>query len=342
VASQYISSNIAVIPVPASEKNPGYDGWQNLRLTIEDVPRYWTNGQNIGALNGEPSGWRVCVDLDVPGALGIAGRFLLPTLTSGRKSRRHSHWWYVAPGARNGKFKDLDGSVLLELRSTGCQTIVAVPLVGCIGNFPVKIDGATVSGDDFSKGADTCPGAELAQGSTCSIEVAFNPNNLGPHSGSLTLDPGSVTLINLPIIGSVTVDTVLTDGTTVSLSGTGINPPDADPPSVTSFSPTGKKAKRGANVTATFDEDMLASTINTTTFTLTKKGKKGAPSPVPAVVTYDPTTKTATLDPDEKLKKATYEAKVTTGARDLANNALDQDPSTAGSQEQIWTFRIKR
>lgn len=116
---------MAVIPVPAEEKNPGYEGWQNLRLTSEDVPRYWTNGQNIGLLNGQPSGWRVCVDLDVAEALSIAGRFLAPTLTSGRKSRPHSHWWYIAPGAQTEKYKDLDVTVLLELRSTGCQTIVA-------------------------------------------------------------------------------------------------------------------------------------------------------------------------------------------------------------------------
>jgi hypothetical protein len=109
-----------VIPVPAEEKNPGYEGWQNLRLTSEDIPRYWTNGQNIGLLNGEPLGWRVCVDLDVSEALSIAGRFLDPTLTSGRESRPHSHWWYIAPGSQTEKFKDLDGTMLLELRSTGC------------------------------------------------------------------------------------------------------------------------------------------------------------------------------------------------------------------------------
>src|SRR3712207_1527869 len=97
-----------VIPVRRGEKNPGIPDWQNLQLTVEEVPYYWTNGQNIGALNGAPSGWRVCVDLDVPEALGIAGRFLPPTLTSGRESRRHSHWWYAAPGTRNRKFKDLD------------------------------------------------------------------------------------------------------------------------------------------------------------------------------------------------------------------------------------------
>jgi putative DNA primase/helicase len=122
----YLQRKLAVIPVPAGEKNPGYEGWQDLRLTPEDVPRLWTNGQNIGALNGEPSGWRVCADVDVPEALHIAGRFLPPTLTSGRESRPHSHWWYVSENVRTMKFKDLDGStVLLELRSTGCQTLVA-------------------------------------------------------------------------------------------------------------------------------------------------------------------------------------------------------------------------
>jgi len=124
-AARYISRGVAVIPVPDGEKDPGLPGWQDLRLTAEDVPRYWTNGQNIGALNGEPSGWRVCIDQDVPEAGKIAGRFLLPTLTSGRKSRPHSHWWYIAPGAITKKFKDVDATMLVELRSTGCQTIVA-------------------------------------------------------------------------------------------------------------------------------------------------------------------------------------------------------------------------
>jgi hypothetical protein len=124
-ATRYIERGVAVIPVPDEEKKPGLPGWQELRLTLEDVPRYWTNGQNIGALNGEPSGWRVCVDQDVSEAAILAGRFLPPSLTSGRESRPHSHWWYVSPGAQTEKFKDVDGTMLLELRSTGCQTIVA-------------------------------------------------------------------------------------------------------------------------------------------------------------------------------------------------------------------------
>jgi hypothetical protein len=64
------------------------------------------------------------VDLDVPEALTIVGRFLRPTLTSGRQTRPHSHWWLISPGAQTEKFKDVDATMLLELRSTGCQTIV--------------------------------------------------------------------------------------------------------------------------------------------------------------------------------------------------------------------------
>jgi hypothetical protein len=54
---------VAVIPVPAGEKNPGRPGWEALRLTEEEIPNNWTNGQNVGVLCGEPSGSRVDVDL---------------------------------------------------------------------------------------------------------------------------------------------------------------------------------------------------------------------------------------------------------------------------------------
>jgi putative DNA primase/helicase len=116
---------VAVIPVPSGEKNPGREGWETLHITEEEIPSYWTNGQNIGLLCGEPSGSRVDVDLDAAEAVKIAGRFLPPTLTSGRESRPHSHWWYVAPGAESRDWKDADRSKLIELRSTGRQTLVA-------------------------------------------------------------------------------------------------------------------------------------------------------------------------------------------------------------------------
>jgi Bifunctional DNA primase/polymerase, N-terminal len=124
-AATYLSRDIAIIPIRKDAKEPELPAWQDSRLTEDDISGYWTNGQNIGLLNGKPSGWRVCADLDVLEALSIVGRFLPPTLTSGRQSRQHSHWWFISPGAETEKFKDLDGTMLLELRSTGCQTVVA-------------------------------------------------------------------------------------------------------------------------------------------------------------------------------------------------------------------------
>jgi hypothetical protein len=124
-AAALIRRGMAVIPVPAGEKNPGRPGWEAPRITEEEIPGYWTKGQNVGLLCGEPSGGRVDVDLDAEESVKIAGRFLPPTLTSGRKSRPHSHWWYVCLDAESCDWKDTDGSKLVELRSTGRQTLVA-------------------------------------------------------------------------------------------------------------------------------------------------------------------------------------------------------------------------
>ena len=122
---RYIERGYAPIPVPAGEKNPGRPGWEALRITEQEIPNYWTNEQNVGLLCGKPSDDRVDVDLDASEAVRIAFRYLPETLTSGRKSRPHSHLWYVALGAENRDWKNTDGSKLVELRSTGRQTLVA-------------------------------------------------------------------------------------------------------------------------------------------------------------------------------------------------------------------------
>jgi DNA-binding Lrp family transcriptional regulator len=125
-AERYVRAGFAVVPIPHRSKRPVLEGWEALRLTRDELPEHF-NGrpQNVGLILGQPSGGLVDVDQDAPEAAKIAGRFLPPTLTSGRESSPHSHWWYRAPGAHTTKFKDVDGTVLLELRSTGCQTIVA-------------------------------------------------------------------------------------------------------------------------------------------------------------------------------------------------------------------------
>ncbi len=124
-AKSYVSRGFAVVPVPHGKKAPVHRGWERLRLTPEELPRHFDGGpQNVGLILGRPSGGLVDVDLDAAEAVKVAGRFLSPTLTSGRESNPRSHWWYVSPRAETSKFKDVDGGMLVELRSSGCQTIV--------------------------------------------------------------------------------------------------------------------------------------------------------------------------------------------------------------------------
>ena len=40
--------------------------------------------------------------------------------------------------------------------------------------------------------------------------------------------------------------------------------------------------------------------------------------------------------------KTKYKAVVTTGAKDMAGNVLDQNPSTVGTQEKVWYFTTGR
>jgi hypothetical protein len=90
-------------------------------------------------------------------------------------------------------------------------------------------------------------------------------------------------------------------------------------------------------ITATLSEDMAAATLNASTFTLMCAAPCVAPD---STVTYDTATRTAILTPAAALALgATYTATITTGASDLAGNALagNQAPLPAASN-YVWTF----
>ncbi len=76
-------------------------------------------------LLGEPSGGLLDVDVDCDEALRL--RKLLPTTSCkfGRKSKPESHFLYLVEGElpKTMKFTDPDGQCLIELRSTGAQTV---------------------------------------------------------------------------------------------------------------------------------------------------------------------------------------------------------------------------
>lgn len=124
-ARDLLARGLSPIPVPHRLKAPRLGGWQTLRLASDDLPRYFNGAPgNVGALLGEPSGWIVDVDLDHPRALELADRHLPTTgMAWGRKSKPRSHRLYrlTRPG---GTHKWTSGSgMIVELRSTGCQTI---------------------------------------------------------------------------------------------------------------------------------------------------------------------------------------------------------------------------
>jgi hypothetical protein len=112
---------------------------------------------------------------------------------------------------------------------------------------------------------------------------------------------------------------------------------DTTKPTVTSVSPRegARSAALTANVQATCSEAMKGASVKGAF----KLYEGASTTPIPATVVYKRATNKAVLDPSADLKGGTtYRAEVTTQAKDLAGNALDQDPSTPGDQPKSWTF----
>ena len=125
-AEVYARNGWSVIPIPYQSKNPGFKGWEQMRLTVESLDQHF-NGQpqNIGVLLGEPSGWLVDVDLDHTRAVELAPQFLPATpAIFGRTGKPRSHWIYrVSAPAATKKFRSRSAGMLVEFRSTGMQTV---------------------------------------------------------------------------------------------------------------------------------------------------------------------------------------------------------------------------
>jgi DNA polymerase I-like protein with 3'-5' exonuclease and polymerase domains len=128
-AALYLAKGLAPIPLPIQSKDPGYSGWQHLRLTPDTLDDRFPPDQarNVGILNGAPSGNALDVDLDCPQAR-LAAPLLLPATgwIFGHKSSPGSHWIYradVSLAKAQEKYTDLDGAVLVELRGTGGLTV---------------------------------------------------------------------------------------------------------------------------------------------------------------------------------------------------------------------------
>lgn len=127
-AEIYTHRQWSCVPIPFRTKRPVIDGWQDLRLALDDLHHHFSGRSNVGVLLGEASNWLIDVDLDHALAVGLAPEFLPATDSIfGRKSKQRSHWLYsmTAPVQTKKEQAVIDGkpAMLVELRSSGCQTV---------------------------------------------------------------------------------------------------------------------------------------------------------------------------------------------------------------------------
>jgi hypothetical protein len=123
IARAYIQSGWPVVPIPHGGKAPSGKEWQKQRITDAEVDHHFGPNSNIGVLLGKPSGDLIDIDLDCMEAIKLAPRFLPFTpAIFGRLSRPQSHYLYFCETSK-ATFKNADGNMLVELRSTGGQTV---------------------------------------------------------------------------------------------------------------------------------------------------------------------------------------------------------------------------
>jgi hypothetical protein len=128
-AADYLSLGLVPIPQPPRSKRPTIPGWQNLRPTTDSLDTYFPQGRelNIAILNGAPSGNIADVDLDAEEARRAAPSLLPPTgWVFGRNSARASHRIFRSDApleTAQEAYRDVDGTMLVELRSTGSATV---------------------------------------------------------------------------------------------------------------------------------------------------------------------------------------------------------------------------
>jgi hypothetical protein len=151
-AKTYIQRGFAVVPIPARQKGPVLENWQNLRLKEQDVERVFHGAGNIGIILGAPSGNLVDVDLDCPEARDLADRFLPETsAVTGRPGSPRSHWWYICPDLQTTRHRDpVTNASIVEVRGTGCQTLVGPSihpsgeLYEALEGKPTQVDAKTL------------------------------------------------------------------------------------------------------------------------------------------------------------------------------------------------------
>lgn len=127
-ARSWLELGIQSVPLKPSSKVPALgNNWNKLIVTEKSVDRYFTPGDNLGGLWGEPSGWIIDIDLDWDEAATFAAAYLPETFRYGRFSRPNTHYLYRCKGAETRAWvykEDKNSSKIVEVRSTGSQSVL--------------------------------------------------------------------------------------------------------------------------------------------------------------------------------------------------------------------------
>ncbi len=233
----------------------------------------------------------------------------------------------VASRAASGEVGDASG--LAHIGAIFRDGSINSGFVGYMDSLRIS-NVARYSGQSF-----TPPSGDLA--SDANTQLLYNFNDA---EGSPTVQDSS------PNGRTGTLGAGFTGATSPQLGATAPQDDDTTSPRVTGTEPT-KKATgvaRDVSLTATFSEAMDRDTITRSTFKLFKVTSDGTTKRIfNTTVTLSTDDLKATLDPfgasDTLLRANTrYKAVVTTGAKDLAGNRLDQNSTSTGNQRKVWTF----
>lgn len=170
---------------------------------------------------------------------------------------------------------------------------------------PLTVGAVTFTGPEaaqFAVGATTC-GAPIGAKGTCTIDVVFT---------GLSPDGTKTATMNIPV-----ADPLFMPPAEAVVSGV----IDGTPPTVLSTNPAdAATGPANTTITAIFSEPMLASTITTTSFTVTAGG-----APVSGSVSYDAVNNAATFRPAAEFSVGVTVVATLAGANgaaDVAGNAL--------------------
>jgi arylsulfatase A-like enzyme len=205
----------------------------------------------------------------------------------------------------------------------------------CEGAPPMDTTKPQITITTPPQGATYTLGQSVAASYSCTDADSGVDSCQGPVSDGANIDTSSADT------KTFTVNATDNSGNTNTVSHTyTVNAPttpggDTTPPTLMSTVPgsgaTGVSPSIN-NVKATFSEAMMASSITGQTFMLFKNGST---TKVAATVSYDPSTRTAKLNPTNNLQRGvTYRTVLTTGVQDVAGISL--------VQQKEWLFTVRR